>query len=126
MKYEIKNIQIWSVIKIVFIVSLLIGFISSFICFGILIFLTALISSFGAQEYVSAIPVEGSLSFLLVLFGTIGFAFIHTFIAVFFVVLYNIFSKWLGGFVINLESTNPDKIVKSTSTFESNENKDIE
>ncbi len=102
MKYEIKRLNLWSVVKIVFVISLLIGFVFSLIYAGFLQVMTLLTSNFGGEDFVQMIPSGGSMFIIVVVFFTIIFAVFYTTSALFAVVLYNAIAGWAGGVVVEM------------------------
>ncbi|MBN1997806.1 DUF3566 domain-containing protein [candidate division KSB1 bacterium] len=106
MQHEIKRFNLWSVVKIVFIISLLVGFVFSLIYAGLLQMMTLLTSNFGGEDFVHMMPTGASMFFIVVVFFTIAFAVFYTIFAAFAVVLYNIIAGWAGGIVVELDQKN--------------------
>ena len=103
MRYEIKRIEIWPVIKVVTIFSLLLGFFIGLFYAFLMMFISRFSSpleEFGASELTSL--------------GSIGITFIIVFCLVFvtlfnvlaaavFTALYNLLAGWIGGLTVELE-----------------------
>jgi hypothetical protein len=103
MRYELKKIEIWSVIKIVFILSLILGFFVSLFSSSLIALMRTLVEASGGEELIDVIPFAGLGWFFLVIFGTLGFAFLFTLETVFAILLYNIVAGITGGFVFHLD-----------------------
>jgi len=123
MEFEIKRINIWSAVKISFVVYGFVGLILGII-YGMLIFsLGGLLGSLGGEELA---PFSGMFSsFVGGFFFTIIMGFFLAFImaVVYGVIitavvvwLYNLFSKWTGGIKVNLEKS--VTMVPATSSSE--------
>ena len=104
MKVELKRIDIWPVIKIVFILSLLIGFFIGVIYGGIFL----LVDAFSQVAIDSGFDEFASIGAGFVLFMILGFTFgiatLNSISAMIFVVLYNLLAGSFGGFRVDLES----------------------
>ena len=119
MNYEIKKIDLWSAIKISFLINGIVG-----LAIGLLIGLVfAFIISFVSQMVPSDNPELANIPF-----GPLGGFFIGLIYALFiavgngiiitgiFVMLYNLFAGWIGGFKIEVEQIQPEPI-KPTMTL---------
>jgi len=114
MKYELKRIDIWPIVKIVFIFSLLLGFFIGILYAGIFL----MVDTFSQVAAESGFDEMGSLGggfAFIVLFGcTFGVSFIYTVGAIIYVVLYNLLAGSLGGFRFELASVD-DRDEEKTS-----------
>ena len=116
MKYELKTIPVWAFIKIAFFVNLVAGFILGLLLtpfvFLLLIFLIGLF-----QLQSTEFDFNGSIDTLMIAVPfVISFccAFFLTLFEIVVVAIYNIFSKFMGGVVLNLQSAEPEyKTVKT-------------
>ena len=106
MLYEVKSIPYWAFIKISFFVNLIGGFVIGFLSAPIIgIFLGALTSVFynldemGGESY----SVGMMMVVLPFVFGFAG-AFFNTVLGLIFVFIYNLITKIVGGFQLNLET----------------------
>jgi hypothetical protein len=104
MKVEVKRIDIWPVIKIVFVLSLLLGFFIGVLYGGLFL----LMDAFSQVAFESGFDEFGSFGAGFILFFIFGFTFgiaiLNTIGAVIFVVLYNLLAGSFGGFRVDLES----------------------
>jgi len=121
MRYELKSIGIWSVLKVSFFINLLVGFLYGLvnaIVFG-LIMAVAPGLPFGE---LSAELSGASFAFTLIVFpfiGAIGGAIFLTLFCVVFCAIYNLLVKLIGGYEFELEtveSMRPDSLQVSTAT----------
>jgi len=103
---ELKKIDIWSLAKIVFLISLFIGFISSLLYAGLFFFMISIVSAL-AGEPASAVAPAGAMVLVIVFFGTVTLALFYTAIAILLAVLYNVIARWAGGIRFEFEPENP-------------------
>jgi hypothetical protein len=119
MNYELKKIDLWSAIKISFMINAVIGLV-----IGLLIgFVFAFIIAFVGQMMPADSPDIGSIPF-----GPLGGFFIGLIYALFIavingivitgiiVILYNLFTGWVGGFKFNFQPIDSEPI-KPTMTL---------
>lgn len=115
MRLELKRFEIWSVVKIVFLISLLIGFIFSLLYAGFFMVMGSFISAIGGEDLTPMMPASGLVFVLILVFGTVAIAVIYTIGAVVFTSIYNLFSRFTGGFVVDVEKIEPDETIKPSS-----------
>jgi hypothetical protein len=108
MKYELKRIDLWSVIKIVFMISLVLGFVLTLFYASLLRFVSTFMGTFGGNDFNQIMPSNGIMTGFLILFGTFGIAVIYTFIAAIAIILYNLMAGWGGGVVLFFASLEAD------------------
>ncbi len=119
MRLELKRIEIWPVVKIVFLISLIIGFIISLLYAGFFMVMGSLMGAIGGEDITPMLPASGAMALMIIIFGTFGIALAYTIGAVIFVAIYNIFSKITGGFVVNFENLdNKTKTIDSSYIVE--------
>ncbi len=107
MRYELRRIELWPVAKIVFILSLPLGFFIGVLYAG----LFALISVFSQSEDIVFNEPDistGALSVFIVLIFTFLIPVIYTVFSVVFVALYNLIASWSGGFRVEFEDVDGD------------------
>ena len=104
MRYELKRIEIWSVVKIVFVISLFIGFLISLLYAGLFLLMGTLGTALGGQDFASLLPVGGIALVFIIFFVTIVISVVYTLAAIIFIGLYNLIAGWAGGFVVQFES----------------------
>lgn len=107
MRYELKSIAVWSVVKMSFFLNLILGGILGFfysLFFGFFIQLMGQSPFMSQYQYE---PSEMSLFPLMIFFtigGAIAGAFFHTVLVALIVGLYNLIVKMTGGVVLNLNA----------------------
>ncbi len=113
MEYEIKRFNIWSVIKIIFIIFLIIGFLISSFYVVILLLIQTFVGSIGLGGFENELmAISGVAGIFIVLFFTIFYAvFVSVFCAL-ILGLYNIIAGSLGGikFTIDREISETSEI----------------
>ena len=109
MRLELKRIEIWPVVKIVFLISLIIGFFISLLYAGFFMVMGSFMGAIGGEDITPMLPASGVMALLIIIFGTFGVATAYTIGAVIFVAIYNIFSKVTGGFIVNFEDIDKKK-----------------
>ena len=105
MKYELKRIEVWPVVKIIFVISLFLGFFISLLYAGLFFIAGVISSSLGVDELAPAISISGVVALFIVLFGTITVAVVYSLVALIFTALYNLVARWAGGFVVHFETS---------------------
>ena len=107
MRYELKSIGVWSLVKISFFLNLVFGAIVGLVYAMFLgLFFSIADSSLVADEW-GFDPSEMSVGILLIVFPIIfGImaAFFQTLIVTVIAGLYNLFTRLTGGLILNLES----------------------
>jgi hypothetical protein len=106
MKYELKSIGYWSVIKVSFILNLIVGFIMGFF---FAIFVSLMISIFanltgfmGAPIFEEEVPPIGLLIIIYPIMFSFGGAVFNTILAVLVTFVYNLIGRLLGGLELEL------------------------
>jgi len=119
MRLELKRIEIWAVVKIVFLISLLIGFIISLLYAGFFMVMGSFMGAIGGEDITPMLPASGVVALVIIIFGTIGIAVVYTIAAAIFVAIYNIFSRFTGGFIVNFENLDQsNKLIDSSYIVE--------
>ncbi len=124
MRILIKRLEIWSVVKIVFLLSLILGFIFSLLYAGFIMVMSSFMGAIGGEDITPMLPASGLLAILIIFGGTISFAFFYTISALIFSSLYNIFSRMVGGFTIEAEQLDKDLDVVSQTYILDQDNKE--
>jgi len=118
MRYEIKRIDIWSVVKIVFLLSLIGGFLLGVFYAALIGFITSFSDTMGGDEFTDALGVFGGVALIFIVIAcTIFFAGIYTVMAAIGAALYNFFARWAGGIALELNSAE-DQIATPTPATE--------
>ena len=103
MKYELGRIEIWPIVKIVFILSLLLGFFIGVLYAGMFLMMDVF-SSVAAESGLDGLDSFGSGFAIFIIIGcTLGLAFMYTIGAIIYVVLYNLLAGSIGGFRFDLQ-----------------------
>lgn len=109
MRYELKSIGIWAFIKIAFFLNMIVGFVFGFFYAMFVILFLALASSMPFMDIPGVDPDALNPGILLVImplmFSFIGAVFV-TILELIVLVLYNLFSRFLGGLEFKLEPLN--------------------
>ena len=113
MRLLIKRFEIWSVVKIVFVLSLIIGFTISLLYAGFFTLMSSFMGAIGGEDLTPMMPASGLLSVFIIIGGTISISFFYTLGAVLFTVIYNLLSRVVGGFIIETEHL--DKMTDAVS-----------
>lgn len=112
MRYELQRIEIWSVIKIIFIVSLFLGFMISIFYAGLFFILSAFGNALAPAEFGSFVPVTGGVMAIgIIVFGTITIAITYTIAATVFVGIYNLLARLVGGFKVHFKVVETEPII---------------
>ncbi len=115
MKYELRRIDIWPIVKIVFILSLLLGFFIGLLYAGMFLLLDLfadLAADSGLEEIGS---LGGGFAIIVLLACTVGISFIYTVGAIIITVLYNLLAGSIGGFRFDLQQVESSITEKDTS-----------
>ena len=99
MRYEMKSIAIWPVVKITFLVSLVAGFCAGLILALIFIPMMAMMPALGMPdgELDTAKFSMGALIIFLPIFYALFIAVVNTIMSLIATGCYNLFAKWGGG-----------------------------
>ncbi|HPG39145.1 MAG TPA: hypothetical protein PLP19_03570 [bacterium] len=116
MRLELKRFEIWSVVKIVFLISLIIGFIISLLYAGFFVVMGTFIGAIGGEDLTPMMPSSGLVYIMILVFGTMGIAVAYTIGAVVFISIYNLFSRFTGGIVVNADKLET-KETKNPSSY---------
>jgi hypothetical protein len=109
--YELKNVDVWSVVKITFILSFVIGLIFGVFYFFIMLFVTQFAATIGGSGVESEFfRFGGIIGFFMIFFIAIFTAVFYTIISAIFAALYNLIAGWTGGFRINLAAERVDEV----------------
>lgn len=98
MKFELKNIHLWPVFKITFFISTAIMFLI------LLLFGNQYIQMLQSMSQFSNIDIGSiNIGFFTFIFIAFGFGLYLAILATVFCVLYNLFSQWFGGYIVEFE-----------------------
>ena len=117
MRYELKSIGIWSVIKVSFFLNGILGFIYGLLNALFIGFLLSVSSVFPIPE-MWIDPADFSWGFLFVVFPivmAIGFAVFLTILCALTAVLYNVVARLVGGYELDLTSAENSVGVQAAS-----------
>jgi uncharacterized protein YacL len=104
MNLELKKIDIWSCVKITFILYGIFGLIIGIFYAILLTFVGGILSSFGGKEFGSFSGLfSGFVGVFTAFFLALFYAVVGSIFTAFFVWLYNIFAKAVGGIRFNFE-----------------------
>jgi hypothetical protein len=114
MKYELKRISVWSVIKVSFLVNLVVGFLMGILyAFFIMIF-AFLPMTFMPSEVRSEVPIaaSGILLIIVPIFVAGMAAIFNTIFAAIAALVYNLAAKLVGGLEWTLEEVKPAVVLQ--------------
>ncbi len=98
MKFELKNIHLWPVFKITFFISTSIMFLI------LLLFGKQYIQMLQSMSQLSNIDIGAmNIGFFSFIFIAFGFGLNIAILGTIFAVFYNLYSQWLGGFIVEFE-----------------------
>ena len=118
MKFELKNIHIWPVFKITFFVT------TSIMLLILLLFGNQYISILQSMSQISNIDIGTiNVGFFSFIFIAIGIGLNLAILSTVSCVLYNLFSQWLGGCIVEFEG---DWEIVDESEKEEGKEKEIE
>jgi len=120
MRYELQRIEIWSVIKIIFIISLFLGFLISIFYAGLFFIMSAFGNALAPAEFASLVPMGGAMAIGIIVFGTATIAVTYTIVAAIFIGIYNLLARWVGGFKVHFKTLDGEQpIIKELPKEES-------
>jgi len=102
MTYEVKRIDIWSVVKIAFILCGIFGLLAGILYAFMLTMVGGLLGELGG-EFGAMRSLTGAVSFIMVIFLAFFYAVVGAVAAAIFGWLYNILARGLGGIRLHLE-----------------------
>lgn len=118
MRHEIKRIDVWSVVKIVFLLSLIGGFIIGVFYAALIGIISSISASMGGDEFTQALGMFGGIALIfIVIFFTIFVAVTYTLFAAIGAALYNFIARWAGGVTIELNGVE-EKVPTVTQSSE--------
>jgi len=107
MRYEIKKIGIWPLLKVSFFVNLVLGFIMGLFYIPFLTIMMGAManmpSAYSSGVDMSDFPI-GAMMIIMPIMMSIFAAVFNTILAVIAGLIYNLISRMMGGFEINLEA----------------------
>ncbi len=114
MRYEIKRLEIWPIVKIAFIISLLFGFFMGLLNAAFFLLVDAIAQTVARAGFDNSQTFDSSFVAFILMFSTLFVAFLSTFAAMVLTGLYNLFAGWFGGFIVELKSVDQTDKVSST------------
>jgi hypothetical protein len=119
MRYEIKSIPVWPIVKIFFLINLVAGFIFgvllAIVSSGLVSFYNELIQVSNPGYDVSLIPIEMLIIMLPLLFA-FGNSIFTTTIMILIIFIYNLLVKFTGGMELNLTEINIKELSETIKT----------
>jgi hypothetical protein len=118
MNYEIKKIDVWSVVKIAFFLYGIFGLLFGLFYAILLSVLGGILSQFG-PEFESMGGLTGILGIFMAFFLALFYAVIGAVFTALFTWIYNLLAKGLGGIRFYLEQEKPKAVVEPVLKSES-------
>ena len=104
--HEIRRVDVWSVVKISFVLSLVAGLLMGFFYWFFMMAFMQVIGSLGGASELVDLPVNpaavGGVGFFMVFFIAILTAVFYSLISAIVAVLYNLVAGWAGGIRVHL------------------------
>ena len=104
MEYEIKRINTWPIVKIVFLFSFIFGAFIGISYAFILSFINSFFQYFNFED-ITVQAFNTNEIFFLIIFTAIFTAVISCIISIILVGVYNLSSRWIGGIKLELKSS---------------------
>ena len=111
--YELKKVDVWSVVKVTFILSFFLGLVVGVFYFILLLFISQFTSALGGGVEAEIMRFGGFIGFFVVFFIAIFISVFYTIISAILASLYNVISNWTGGVRINLVAEQVEKDLTS-------------
>lgn len=111
MTYEIKRIDVWSAVKIAFILCGIFGLLAGFLYAIMLTMVGGFLSQMGG-EFGNLQGVTGVVGILVAFFLALFYAVIGAVGTAIFAWIYNLLARGLGGIKFNLEQERPQAVAK--------------
>jgi uncharacterized BrkB/YihY/UPF0761 family membrane protein len=102
MTYEVKKIDIWSVVKISFILCWIFGLLAGILYAFMLTMVGGILGQMGG-EFGALRSLTGAFSFIMVIFLALFYAVVGAVAAAVFGWLYNVLARGMGGIRLHLE-----------------------
>lgn len=105
MEYELKRINVWPVIKIVFLISFFLGAIIGIFYTLIIAIVGNLIQQLTGEglDFFFEMPGGITLFFIILFFATFT-SLINSILSSIFIGIYNLMAHWIGGFRVDLDT----------------------
>ena len=100
--FELKKIDVWSLVKVTFILSFAIGLVFGFFYLLMMLFISQVSTSLMGELDPEMMDIGGVVGIFLVFFIAIFTSFFYTIISAILAVLYNWVSGFTGGIRIDL------------------------
>jgi hypothetical protein len=117
MTYEIKRIDIWSAVKIAFILCGIFGFIAGILYAMMLTMVGGFLSQMGG-EFEAMRGVTGAVSVFMMFFLAIFYAVVGAVFTAVFAWLYNLLARGLGGIRLHLEQERAKAVIQPLQASE--------
>ncbi|HHM23805.1 MAG TPA: hypothetical protein ENJ23_02040 [Bacteroidetes bacterium] len=99
---ELKKLDVWSVIKIAFLLSLTLGLVIGFFYFSLLSLIGQIAGTLGGEE-MQLENFGAGMGLFIAIFIAIFTALFYTLVSAILAVLYNLFASWAGGIRVKLD-----------------------
>lgn len=100
--YELKRLDIWSVVKVTFVLSFFLGLMIGVFYLFIMFFVTRLAGTFGGGIETEMMHFGGVVGFFMIFFIAIFTSVFYTAVSAILAGIYNLVSSWIGGVRLRL------------------------
>ncbi|MGB2768212.1 MAG: DUF3566 domain-containing protein [Candidatus Zixiibacteriota bacterium] len=111
MTYEIKKIDVWSVVKIAFILCGIFGLLAGILYAFLLTMVGGLLGQIGG-EFGAMRSLTGAVSFIMIFFLAFFYAVVGAVAAAIFGWIYNLLARGLGGIRLHLEQEKAKVVIQ--------------
>jgi len=106
---ELKKVDVWSVVKIAFILSFFLGLVFGIIYLIVMFTISQFAGVLGQGIETEALRFGGLIGFFVVIFIAVFTSVFYTIISAILTALYNLISGWTGGIRVTLSTEETDK-----------------
>ena len=118
MNYEIRRIDVWSVVKITFILGGIFGLLAGILYAFMLVMVGGFLSQLG-DEFGVMQGVTGAVSIIMIFFMALFYAVVGAVVAAIFTWIYNLLAKGMGGIRFHLEQEKAKVVLQPLQKTES-------
>ena len=114
MRYEIQRVEIWPIVKLVLIISLLFGFFMGLLNAGFVLLVDTMSRTAAHVGFQDVQSFGASFALFVLMFSTVFIAILSTVAAMILTAFYNLIAAWVGGLVVDIEPLETPDSQKTT------------